>query len=208
MHDPTKNPPSSEPGDPAGERRFAAGDDRMRGVDRAALVRVVTPIVLAHGGELYDVEWKSERGGWVLRVLVEKAGAAEQRLSTRDAAVDLEMCSDVSRDLSTALDVADLFPHAYHLEVGTPGVERALRGESDLRRFAGEKARFKLREGVSGQKVVVGIVGPVEGGRLKVQDGGRTFELALDDIESARLVFEFGKKSPPPSHGKPAKKRH
>ena len=41
-----------------------------------------------------------------------------------DAAVDLELCAGVSRDLSPALDVADLIPHRYHLEVSSPGIER------------------------------------------------------------------------------------
>src|SRR5208337_192068 len=93
------------------------------GIDRDALVRVIEPVVHAHGAELVDLELKPDRGGWVLRVFVEKAGAASNKLSTRDAAVDLELCADVSRDLSPALDVVDLIPHAYHLEVGSPGVE-------------------------------------------------------------------------------------
>src|SRR6202012_4770934 len=66
------------------------------------------PVARAHGAELVDVEFRAERGGWVLRVYVEKAGAATQGLSTRDAAVNLELCADVSRALSAALDAVDL----------------------------------------------------------------------------------------------------
>ena len=60
------------------------------GIDRDALVRVVEPVLHAHGAELVDLELKPDRGSWVLRVFVEKAGAAANKLSTRDAAVDLE----------------------------------------------------------------------------------------------------------------------
>jgi ribosome maturation factor RimP len=161
------------------------------GIDRDALLRVVEPVVLAHGAELVDLELKPDRGGWVLRVFVEKAGASANRLSTRDAAVDLELCADVSRDLSPALDVLDLIPHAYHLEVGSPGVERALRGAHDFARFAGQKAKLKLREPVAGQRVVVGVIDGVNDGRVTVSDGGRRHDVPLAVIERARLVFEL-----------------
>jgi ribosome maturation factor RimP len=161
------------------------------GIDRDALLRVVEPVVLAHGAELVDLELKPDRGGWVLRVFVEKAGASANKLSTRDAAVDLELCADVSRDLSPALDVVDLIPHAYHLEVGSPGVERPLRGANDFARFMGQKAKLKLREPVSGQRVVVGVIDGVGEGRVSVCDGDRTHEVPLAVIERARLVFEL-----------------
>jgi ribosome maturation factor RimP len=109
------------------------------GIDRDALLRVVEPVVRAHGAELVDLELKPDRGGWVLRVSVEKAGSADNRLSTREAAVDLELCADVSRDLSPALDVVDLIPHAYHLEVGSPGVERPLRASTTSPASPGRK---------------------------------------------------------------------
>src|ERR1041385_9557849 len=101
-------------------------------LDRARLDAILSPIVRAHGGEVVDVEFKSEQGGWVLRVYVEKAGAAESKMSTQEAAVDLELCTHVARELSPALDAVDLVPHRYHLEVSSPGVERPLRGERDF----------------------------------------------------------------------------
>ncbi|HLK41385.1 MAG TPA: ribosome maturation factor RimP [Polyangiaceae bacterium] len=165
----------------------------LHGIDRDALERVVTPIVVAHGAELVDLEFKPERGGWVLRLYVEKAGAADRNLSTRDAAVDLDLCARVSRDLSPALDVLDLIPHAYHLEVSSPGVERPLRGAHDFVRFAGHRAKLRLREPDSGQRVLLGQLDGVAEGKVHVRDGDRRREVPLSNIESARLVFEFGR---------------
>ncbi len=161
------------------------------GIDRDALLRVVEPVVRAHGAELVDLELKPDRGGWVLRVSVEKAGSAANRLSTRESAVDLELCADLSRDLSPALDVVDLIPHAYHLEVGSPGVERPLRSADDFARFAGQKAKLRLREPVGGQRVVVGVIDGVAERTVSVSEGGRTHEVPLSAIERARLVFEL-----------------
>lgn len=169
--------------------------------DRAALEQVVAPVVRAHGAELVELELKPEHG-WVLRVFVEKEGAAAQRLSTKDAGVDLELCADISRDLSPALDVADLIPHAYHLEVSSPGVERKLRGESDFVRFAGHKAKLKLREAILGQRVLVGELGAVTGGKVLLNIGKQSHEVPLASIDSARLVFEFG------ASAKASHKRH
>jgi ribosome maturation factor RimP len=160
--------------------------------ERAAIRHVVEPIVRAHGAELVDLDLRVEQPGWVLRVYVEKAGASERGLSTRDAAVDLELCANVSRDLSPALDVADVIPHAYHLEVSSPGVERPLRSERDFARFAGQKAKLRLRGPVDGQRVLVGELAGVEGDVVSIAVAARTHAIPLSSIESARLVFEFG----------------
>ncbi|MBX3233376.1 MAG: ribosome maturation factor RimP [Labilithrix sp.] len=159
--------------------------------DRERLHAVIDPVVRAHGAELVDVELKNE-GGWILRVYVEKLGAEAERMSTKQAAIDLELCSNIARDLSPALDVSDPIPHRYNLEVSSPGVERELKKPADYARFEGEKAKLKLRTGIAGQKVIVGVLGPMKDGLVDVADGAKTWSVALDDVVSARLVFEFG----------------
>jgi ribosome maturation factor RimP len=175
----------------------------LQGIDSDALHGVVDPVALAHGAEVVDLELKPDRGRWILRVYVEKAGASASKLSTRDAAVDLELCANVSRDLSPALDVADLIPHAYSLEVSSPGVERPLRTERDFVRFTGEKAKLKLREPLSGQRVVVGILDGVQSGQVRVKEGSRVHQVPVSSIDTARLVFEFGA-----GGGREHKKKH
>ncbi|MBX3209734.1 MAG: ribosome maturation factor RimP [Labilithrix sp.] len=175
-------------------------------MDRERLSAVIDPVVRAHGAELVDFELKNE-SGWVLRVFVEKLGASAEKLSTKDAAINLELCSNIARDLSPALDVADPIPHRYHLEVSSPGVERPLKTEADYVRFEGEKAKVKVKNAVAGQKVLVGTLGAVKDGAVDLVDGGRSYSVPLDDVLSARLVFEFGPASRPPSSGGKKKKR-
>ena len=176
----------------------------MPGVDRAKLDAVIDPVVQAHGAEVVDMELKTDRSGWILRIYVEKLGASAENLSTEQAAVDLDLCSGIAHDLSPALDVVDIIPHTYNLEISSPGVERPLRGERDFIRFAGKKAKLRLSSPVRGQKVVVGVLGPVRGGKLAVKDGGAEYDIPLGDIEFGRLVFEFGPSSRP---GKPGGKK-
>ena len=170
-------------------------------LDRGRILAVAEPVLRAHGAEMVDVEFKSENRGWVLRLYIEKLGSSERKASTKDAAVDLGMCAKVARDLSPALDVADVIPHRYHLEVSSPGVERPLRTLGDFVRFSGQKAKLKLHAAVRGQKVLVGTI-QTRGDTVLVADSGRDYEVPFGGIEHARLVFEFG---PPPS--KPGKKR-
>ncbi len=169
--------------------------------DRERLNAVIAPVVHAHGGEVVDVELKTETGGWVLRIFVEKLGAAETNLTTEQAAVDLELCSNVARDLSPALDVADLIAHRYHLEISSPGVERPLRDRRDFSRFAGQKAKLKLHHAVDGQKVLVGILGGLEGDDVLVEDSGRHHRVPFAEVSQARLVFEFGPRARPGKGG-------
>lgn len=171
-------------------------------VDLARLSAVIEPVANAHGAEVAFVEFKNE-GGWILRIYVEKAGSAEKNADTKAASVDLDLCSAVARDLSPALDVADLIPHRYNLEVSSPGLERPLLSERDFVRFAGKKAKLKLTRAVAGQKVLVGVLGGVDKGKnITVRDGSRDFAVPLADVEKARLVFEFG---PAPKPGKSKK---
>jgi ribosome maturation factor RimP len=178
------------------------------GFDRERLNAVIEPIVRAHGAELVDVELKNENG-WVLRVFVERLGALTEKMTTKQAAIDLAVCADIARDLSPALDDADPIAHRYHLEVSSPGIERPLKKEADFARFTGEKAKLKLRNAHAGQKVVVGVLLGVDGGNVGVEaseSDGRTYTIPIDDILSARLVFEFGPASKP-GGPKPGKKK-
>lgn len=176
---------------------------RQIAFDRARVTAVVAPIARAHGAEVVDVEFKSERGGWVLRVLVEKLGSAEARASTKDSALDLDRCSTIAQELSPALDVADPIPHRYSLEVSSPGLERSLRGPEDFARFAGEKARIKLDGAVDGQSVLVGTLIEASDASVTVDSSGREVVVPFDKVASARLVFEFG---PAPKPGKGPKR--
>jgi ribosome maturation factor RimP len=172
-------------------------------LDRERLNAVIEPVVRAHGGEVVDIEWKTEQGGWVLRVTVEKGeGKADP-----SAAVSLDLCADVARDLSPALDVADIIPHRYSLEVSSPGLERPLKTPRDYERFAGRKAKLRLRELVDGQKVLVGVIeASAEPGSVAVREGSRVRAVSLANVESARLVFELGPAPKPGKARKPGQK--
>src|SRR6476469_4780542 len=101
----------------------------------------------SYGLEIFDVQFRREAHGMVLRVQIDRPGPA----ATAEDSVSVEDCSHVSRDLSALLDVEDFIPIAYTLEVSSPGLDRPLRQLDDYRRFAGRRAKVVVRQPIDGQ---------------------------------------------------------
>src|SRR5713226_2101974 len=100
-----------------------AGTDVLEQVRRAA-----ARVAQSYGLDIFDVQFRREASGMVLRVQIDRPGPA----ATAEECVSVEDCSRVSRDLSAVLDVDDLVPVAYTLEVSSPGLDRPLRGRTDF----------------------------------------------------------------------------
>ncbi len=142
----------------------------------------------SYGLDIFDVQYRREASGMVLRVLVDRPGPA----ATADESVSVEDCAHVSRDLSAMLDVDDVIPAAYTLEVSSPGLDRPLRNENDFRRFAGRRAKVVMREPVDGQKYFKGILGGVDGADLLIDaDDGRRHRVPVAIVTRANLEVEF-----------------
>ena len=133
----------------------------------------------AMGLELFDVQFRREGHGWVLRLVVDK-----------EEGVTLDDCSQVSRETSDFLDVEDIIDHPYHLEVSSPGLERPLRTVEECRRHLGKKARIKLKEEVDSMRVIIGELQAVEEDEISVlSEEGQTYTLDWNNIQKARLTL-------------------
>jgi ribosome maturation factor RimP len=152
-------------------------------------VRTIAAGVAATLGlEIFDVQFRREAGGMVLRIQVDRPGPA----STVDDSVSIEDCARVSRDLSAILDVEDTIPSAYILEVSSPGLDRPLRQADDYRRFAGRRAKVVMREAIDGQGFFKGrLAGLDEHDVLIDADDGRRHRVPLTAITRANLEVEF-----------------
>lgn len=143
------------------------------------VVRFLEIILPAEGLDLFDVQFRREGHGWVLRVFIDS-----------ETGVTLEHCSIVSRELGQYLDVEDIIDHAYNLEVSSPGLERPLRGIEDFRRFIGKKARVKFHEPLDGNKTFEGVVKGVSGKHIAMKtEGGQELLFTYDKINKARLAL-------------------
>lgn len=151
---------------------------------KAAAARVAG----SYGLELFDVQFRREAAGMVLRVQIDRPGPA----ATAEDSVSVEDCAHVSRDLSVVLDVEDIVPGAYTLEVSSPGLDRPLRGRADFDRFAGRRAKVVMREPVDGQTFFKGRLAGVEADAVLIDsDDGKRHRVPLGIVSRANLEVEF-----------------
>jgi len=149
---------------------------------------VAVRVAGTHGLQIFDVQFRREAPGMVLRVRLDRPGPS----ATAEDSVSVEDCARVSRDLSAVLDVEDVVPVAYTLEVSSPGLDRPLRHADDYRRFAGRRAKLVMREAVDGRKFVKGILGGVDGHHVLIDsDEGRQHRVPMGVITRANLEVEF-----------------
>jgi ribosome maturation factor RimP len=151
-------------------------------VDRIS--EVVSPILWALGLELVDVVCVGQGARSVVRVYIDKPGG-----------VTVDDCGRAHLAIGPALDVADPFPHAYTLEVSSPGLDRAFKRIQDYRRALGEQVSVKLRQPIDGQWRMVGRLQEVteQGITVVVKDARaeRVVTLEFGSIAEARRVVTF-----------------
>jgi ribosome maturation factor RimP len=148
-------------------------------MDMEALVR---PVVESVGLELWEVTYRKERGRMILRVAVD-----------RDGGVDLDTIAQTSERLSRRLDLegfAGTTP--YSLEVGSPGLERALKEPRHYRRSVGMQVRVKTLEPLEGRTVIEGALVSADAEAIVIASDGEELRVSYADVASARTVFEWG----------------
>jgi ribosome maturation factor RimP len=125
------------------------------------------------GYEFVDLERSGK--GKLLRVYIDKPGG-----------INVDDCAKVSNHLSRVLTVENI---AYdRLEISSPGLDRMLRKEQDFVRFAGHKARIKVRVPIGGQRNFVGVLGQTREGKVEIEVDGKVLSLDLANLDKARLV--------------------
>ena len=134
---------------------------------------LVEPLVSGSGLELVDVE----HGPGLLKITLDREGG-----------IDLDTITEASERISDLLDVHDLVPGRYTLEVTSPGLERPLRDPKHFQRFVGTPIVIRTQPGVEGERRVQDILESADDDGIVI--AGR--RLAYADIERARTVFEWG----------------
>jgi ribosome maturation factor RimP len=136
-------------------------------------------VAAGRGLEIFDVQFRREAPGMVLRIQIDRPGPAAT-------------AEDISRELSAILDVEDVVPTAYTLEVSSPGLDRPLRRPDDYRRFTGRLAKIVVREKVEGQGFFRGKLAGLDGDDVLIQgDDRKTHRVPIAAIARANLEVEF-----------------
>lgn len=162
-------------------------------MDHSSIIEKVTrltqPILDELGLELVDLEYRQHGREWFLRLFVDKEGG-----------VTLDDCAEFSREVSMILDVEEVIPVAYRLEVSSPGLDRPLKKPSDFERFKGELVKIKAKELLDPdgrghrRKTFVGQLLGLEDGLVRIEQTDRkggVISLPLDELEQVHLEPEF-----------------
>jgi len=147
------------------------------------------PLVVGYDMEIVDIDYRREGRGHVLRFYLDRP----------DGGVTIDELTTMSRRLGDAIEVAELIPGHYTLEVSSPGINRRLRQPEHFRRYIGKRVRVRLVEPSDGRRGFLGILQEVrdEGVVLATADGERA--IAFESIAQANYEHEF----PGPAPAKP-----
>jgi ribosome maturation factor RimP len=148
-------------------------------------VRALTErAALDQGVEVVEVVFRRQGRHTLVRVDVDRAGVP---------GVSLADCERVSRALEALLDEADLFQDSYELQVSSPGLERPIRSQDDVRRNTGRRVRVETREPVEGRHVFSGVLEGMRDGVLLLRlDDGSAAGVPLGSVSLARQELELG----------------
>lgn len=150
---------------------------------------IVQPLLDELMLELVDVEYRRESHGWVLRFFLDK-----------DGGITLDDCAGASRQISSLLDVEDIIPTTYTLEVSSPGLERPLKKAADFKRFIGKIAKIKtidaldLENSGKRKKTYIGKLVGLERNDtvvLLLDQSAVEARISLSNIDMAHLVLDF-----------------
>ena len=155
------------------------------GMERAVLrdrIRLLAQQVIeGQGYELVEFELKGGGKQSTLRVFIDKPDG----ITHKD-------CELVSEQLGTVLDVEDLIPFSYTLEVSSPGLDRKLVKESDYTRFEGKLAKVQTRIPLQNQKTFKGRLRGLQDGKVLLElPKGNVMEIPLDVVQETRLEFDW-----------------
>src|SRR5260370_4482634 len=116
-------------------------------------VREIAERVAASSGlEVVEIEFLGGGKARMLRVFLDKAAAGPVAQNDPLAGVTHEDCANFSREFGTILDVEDVMPGSYTLEVSSPGLDRKLTKAADFERFTGSRMKLMTRRPVNNNR--------------------------------------------------------
>jgi len=141
--------------------------------------KIAEPLVTNEGMEMVDVEFRRESHGAVLRLYLDRSGG-----------VSLDDLSRVSRQVGDLLDVHDVVPGAYTLEVSSPGINRRLRRADHFQRYLGQRVRVRTQAPLDGRRVFLGPLTGVDADGITLLQDGTPCAIRFTEIAEANYEPE------------------
>lgn len=139
------------------------------------------PIIERLGYELVDLEFVKEKDGRFLRFYIWKPEG-----------ITIDDCQNVSEVIGEKLDEIDIIQDSYYLEVSSPGLDRPLKTDKDLKRNLGKDIEVSLYKGLDGKKKIIGELVDFNDDKIIVKDeDSKMIDIDRKIISKIRLAVKF-----------------
>jgi ribosome maturation factor RimP len=146
---------------------------------REQILQILEPIASNMGLELEDLEIKSAGKHSIVQVSIDK-----------DGGINLDEVAQISNQISEALDAKEVLGEKpYTLEVGSPGIDRALTLPRHWRRNNGRLVKINF-----GSNSEIGRIIESDEEKVSLEVKGKTRSINFDKIDKAFIQVEFNPK--------------
>ena len=141
------------------------------------LLDLFEPEITAMGFELLGIELIKNGHISLLRVYIDKFEG-----------VNIDDCVLVSQQLTGLLDVKDPIKGQYNLEVSSPGIDRPLFTDEQLKKHIGHIVMIKLREKYRGKRKITGVLEAVNNLEIIIKCNENNEKIPSELIDKAKLA--------------------
>jgi len=145
---------------------------------QTALDSLVKNTVEGLGFILWGYEYRPHSESALLRIFIEKQDG-----------ISIEDCASVSRQIGAVLDVENIIPVAYILEVSSPGMDRVLFTPEQYQDYLGETIKIRTRTPIEERRNFKGALIRTNESIVTVKIDNQEFEIPFESIDRARLVL-------------------
>jgi ribosome maturation factor RimP len=146
--------------------------------------QLAEPILASAGLEMVQVECLKMKARWLVRIYMDRP----------EGGVTVDDCALISNQLGDLLDVHDVPPGPYTLEVSSPGLDRPLHRDKDFLKYRGSRITLRIEEKIEGRRNFHGELIDYEdendGKVLVVKADGKTFRIPRKAVVKANVAYD------------------
>jgi ribosome maturation factor RimP len=144
------------------------------------LQELLAPVIESMGCELWGLEYLTQGRFSTLRIYIDAAEG-----------VSLDQCEQVSRQISSVMDVEDPIDGEYTLEVSSPGLDRELFSLTQYQRYIGETITGRLRAPIDGRRRFKAEIRAIDGETIVLWLDNKEVKVPFSAIDKANLVPRY-----------------
>ena len=132
------------------------------------------------GYEIVDIEFQNGSKHDLLSIFIYKKEG-----------IDLDDCTEMSRNLEKKLDDLDILKNPYYLEISSPGLDRPLKTKDDYRRNVGKEVDLKLYAPIDGKKEFSFVLDKYDDEFVYCNIDGEELKIPIKSISSIKQTIKF-----------------